>query len=58
MYHWESRGINDSWAVITNSNNKTSIIKDIHKPEQYRCVVSNEVGRVTSNPAMVRILGR
>jgi len=58
VYHWEYRGINNSWAVITDNNNKTSMIKTIRGPEQYRCVVSNEVGSVTSNPAMIRVLGR
>ena len=57
VYYWENRRINDSWEVITNTNNKTYVIKSIQEPEQYRCVVSNEVGSATSNPAMITILG-
>jgi len=54
-YQWENNADN-SWTTITNSNNKTYVIENIQESQQYRCVVGNEVGHVTSNPAVIIIL--
>ncbi|XP_065918141.1 receptor-type tyrosine-protein phosphatase S-like isoform X3 [Dysidea avara] len=55
IYQWENN-VDNSWSTVTNSNNKTYKIENIQESEGYRCVVGNEVGNVTSNPAMITIL--
>jgi len=54
-YQWENN-VDNFWTTITNSNNKTYVIENIQESEQYRCVVRNEVGPVSSNPAVIIIL--
>ena len=56
IYQWENN-VDNSWSAVTNSNNKTYKIENVQESEGYRCVVGNEVGNVTSNPAMITILG-
>ena len=56
-YQWETSNINGGqWMNISDSNSKT-LVRNLEQSQQYRCVVSNEAGRTTSNVATVTILG-
>ena len=58
-YQWESRRINSGeWMIISNSNSRILTVKNPKQSQQYRCVVSNEVGSTRSNVATVTVLSK
>ena len=57
-YHWETSNINGGqWMNISDSNDKTYVVRDFAQSQQYRCVVTNEAGSTTSDVATITILG-
>ena len=58
MYYWETKNtIEEQWISINNSASKSLNVGMVEQSQQYRCVVSNEVGRVRSDAATITILG-
>ena len=58
-YQWQTRNINGGqWNDISNSNNRRLVVRNLQESQQYRCVVSNEAGRTTSNVATVTVLSK
>ena len=58
-YQWQTRNINGGqWSDISNSNNRVLVVSNLQESQQYRCVVSNEAGRNTSDDATVTVLSR
>jgi len=56
-YQWESSNINrENWMNI--SRKKNLMTKKLKQSRQYRCAVSNNVGRTLSNVATVTILSK
>ena len=56
-YQWETSNINGGqWMNISNSNNKQLVVRNLEESQQYRCVVSNEAGRKSSDIATVTVL--
>ena len=58
-YRWENSNINGgNWITIDNSDSKKLVVKNLEQSEQYRCVVSNDVGDTTSNVAVITVLSK
>ena len=58
-YHWETSDLNkEQWVVISESNDKTYVVRDFAQSQQYRCVVTNEAGSTRSNVATITMLGK
>lgn len=58
-YQWETSNINrEQWTNISNSSNARLSVLNLERSHQYRCVVSNEVGRTRSNTAVVTVLSK
>ena len=58
-YQWQTRNINGGqWSDISNSNNRRLVVSNLQESQQYRCVVSNEAGRIRSNVATVSVLSK
>ena len=58
-YQWEARNINGGqWIIISNSDNRRLMLKNLQQSQQYRCVVSNEAGSTRSNVATVTVLSK
>ena len=58
-YHWETKNINGGqWMNISDSNSKALLVSNFKQSQQYRCVVSNEAGRNTSNAATITVLSK
>ena len=56
-YRWEINDVNGGqWARISNSHERSLVVRDLEQSQQYRCAVSNEVGTVMSNVAVVMVL--
>ena len=56
-YQWETSNINGGqWMNISDSNNKTLVVRSLEQSQQYRCVVSNEAGSNRSDIATVTVL--
>ena len=56
-YGWEMRSTTGgSWSRISNSNNYKYDVRNIQQSKQYRCLAGNEVGKVASNAATIRVL--
>ena len=56
-YLWETNDVNEGqWARISNSHESSLVVTGLEQSQQYRCAVSNEVGTVTSNIAVVMVL--
>ena len=57
-YQWETRSIaGGQWMKIRN-NNRKRLMRILEQSQQYRCIVSNEAGKTTSNTATVRVLSK
>ena len=57
-YQWQTRSINGGpWLNISNSDSQTYTVRNLQESEQYRCIVSNEAGDITSKSANLTILG-
>ena len=58
-YQWYYKAPNGNWAKTSFTGNKTATltvaITDARNGYQYRCVVSNEAGSVTSNAATLHV---
>jgi len=53
-YQWQTRNISEAqWRNI--GNKIILIVSNLHRPQQYRCVVTNEAGETTSDVATVTI---
>jgi len=58
-YQWETSNINEEqWMIISGSNNKRFVVRNLEQTKQFRCVMSNEAGRTRSNVATVTILSK
>ena len=58
-YQWETSNINGGqWMNISDSNNKTLVVRNLEQSQQYRCVVSNEAGSTRSDVATVTVLSK
>ena len=58
-YQWETSNINGGqWMNISDSNNKTLVVRNLEQSQQYRCVVSNEAGSTRSDVAAVTVLSK
>ena len=58
-YQWETSNINGGqWTNISDSNNKTLVVRNLEQSQQYRCVVSNEAGSTISDVATVTVLSK
>ena len=58
-YQWQTRNINGrQWSDISYSNNRRLFVRNLQESQQYRCVVSNEAGRTSSNSAIVTVLSK
>ena len=58
-YQWQTRNINGGqWSDISNSNNRRLVVSNLQESQQYRCVVSNEVGGTRSNVVTVTVLSK
>ena len=58
-YQWETSNINGGqWMNISDSNNKTLVVRNLEQSQQYRCVVSNEAGSTRSDIATVTVLSK
>ena len=56
-YLWEfSNSSGGPWMQINNSNRRHLVVGNLSQSEHYRCVVSNEAGRTTSNVATITVL--
>ena len=56
-YQWEMSNNNRGpWMQIRNNNGRSLVVRNLRQSQQYRCVVSNEAGRTTSNIATITIL--
>ena len=56
-YQWQTSSINGGpWRNISNSNSQSYTVSNFQESKQYRCIVSNEVGGITSNSAIVTVL--
>ncbi|XP_065895854.1 peroxidasin-like [Dysidea avara] len=56
-YQWQTSSINGGpWRNISNSNSQSYTVSNLQESKQYRCIVSNEVGGITSNSAIVTVL--
>ena len=59
IYHWETSNINGGqWMNISNSNSKTLVVRILEQSQQYRCVVSNEIGSTRSDVATITLLSK
>ena len=60
LYHWESRGFQDSqWTALTSpSSDGTSYTTFTAVSEQYRCVATNDAGETRSKIANVTVLSK
>ena len=56
-YNWEERGQGNIWKTISDESS-TLTIRNIQKSNQFRCTVSNEAGRTTSDPVDITMLGK
>lgn len=58
MYSWETKNTTEEhWIIMNNSASKSLNVGVLEQSQQYRCIVSNEVGRVRSETATITILG-
>lgn len=58
-YQWETMtGYGGKWTIINNSNSTRFVISNLSKPQQYRCVISDEVGTAVSSIATITILSK
>ena len=58
-YQWETSNINGGqWMTISNNNNSTLVVGTLEESQQYRCVVSNEVGSTRSNVTTITVLSK
>ena len=58
-YQWETSNINGGqWMNISDSNNKTLVVRNLEQSQQYRCVVSNKAGSARSDVAIVTVLSK
>ena len=58
-YQWESSTIKEEhWMSISNNNSTRFDLQNLQRSHQYRCVVSNEAGRTSSNPAIITVLSK
>ena len=58
-YQWETRNFSGGqWSNISNSNNRRVVVSNLQESQQYRCVVSNEVGVARSDVATVTVLSK
>ncbi|XP_065918658.1 hemicentin-1-like isoform X2 [Dysidea avara] len=56
-YHWETSSVKkEEWKEISITNNSRFVVTNLQESQQYRCIVSNEAGRVNSNTATVVVL--
>ena len=59
MYVWEMRSVNeDQWSRIQNSNSHKYDVRNIQQSKEYRCIGSDRVGSVASNPATIQVLSK
>ena len=58
-YQWQTRNINGRrWSDISNSNNRRLVVSNLQESQQYRCVVSNEIGGTRSNVTTITVLSK
>ena len=58
-YHWETSNINGGqWLIISDSNSRRLVVRNLEQSQQYRCVVSNEAGSTRSSVATVTVLSK
>ena len=57
-YQWETRNINGGQWVDSSNNSSTLVVSNLRDPQQYRCIVSNEVGSTVSNVATITVLSK
>ena len=58
-YQWETSNINGGqWMIISNSNSKELVVRNLEESRQYRCVVFNEAGRTSSNVSTITVLSK
>ena len=58
-YHWETGNINGrQWMNISYSNSNRTIVRNLERSQQYRCVVSNEAGSTRSHVTTVTVLSK
>ena len=56
---WETSNINGGqWMNISDSNNKTFVVRNLEQLQQHKCIVSNEASSNISNIARFTILGK
>ena len=56
-YLWEISNNNGGpWTKISNSNGRSLVVRNLSQSRHYRCVVSNDAGRTTSNVATITVL--
>ena len=56
-YVWSTRSINSSpWSKIRDSNSYNYDVRNIQQSKQYRCIASNDAGKVTSKAATIQTL--
>ena len=55
-YYWEFSDIaKDQWTIIGNSDGPKLVIRNL---EKYRCIASNDAGRVISDSSIVTFLSK
>ena len=58
-YQWETRSINGGrWMNVSGGTNNRLVVRNLRQSRQYRCVVSNEAGNITSRVAIVTVLSK
>ena len=58
-YHWETKRIgNKQWMSINNNNRKRYVVSNLEQSQQYRCIVSNEVGSTRSDVTTITVLSK
>ena len=58
-YQWEASNIKEEqWMIVSNTSSTRLDLNNLEQSRLYRCVVSNEAGRIISNPAIITVLSK
>ena len=56
-FHWQTNN-GGTWMQISNNNGKSLVVSNLEQSQQYRCVMSNELGTTRSNIATITVLSK